>query len=97
MENYYAILELPYNCSIDDIRQQYIKLARQNHPDISKDKFAQQRMRKINEAYAVLSDSDAKAKYDKAINHDKLVAEEKAHGVSKKKTIVITPKGHWRK
>ena len=37
------------------IKQAYRKLARKYHPDISKSKQAQEKMKEINEAYSILS------------------------------------------
>jgi curved DNA-binding protein len=49
-----------------EIKQAYRKLARQNHPDMKPgDKQAEERFKKINEAYEVLGDADKRAKYDR--------------------------------
>ena len=62
--NYYDILGVARDASFDDIKKSFRKLARKYHPDVSKEKDAEQRMKEINEAYAVLSDVDKRAAYD---------------------------------
>jgi len=63
-KNYYEILGVPRDASQDDIRKAYRRLAKQYHPDISKEKNADARYREINEAHEVLKDPDKRAKYD---------------------------------
>ena len=63
-KDYYEILGVTRTASQDNIRKAYRKLAKQYHPDVSKDKNADVRYREINEAYEVLKDPDKRAKYD---------------------------------
>jgi molecular chaperone DnaJ len=63
--DYYEILELDRNASEEDIRRAYRRLAKQYHPDVNKEADAGDRFKEINEAYAVLSDSERKAAYDR--------------------------------
>lgn len=57
---YLQILELQENCTKQEIKKQYRKLARQYHPDIIRDKSEQNikqaliKMQEINEAYEYL-------------------------------------------
>jgi molecular chaperone DnaJ len=62
--DYYEILGVPRNASIDDIKAAFRKLARQFHPDVSKEANAEERFKEINEAYGVLSDPEKRARYD---------------------------------
>ena len=55
-KDYYKILEITPEASQDDIRKAYRKLARKYHPDVSKEKDAETRMREVNEANDVLRD-----------------------------------------
>ena len=49
----------------DDIRKAYRKLARKHHPDLNPgDKTAEDRFKKVQEAYDVLSDPKKKQMYD---------------------------------
>src|SRR6185437_8924066 len=51
--------------SEDDIRKAYRKLARKHHPDLNPgDKAAEERFKKVQEAYDILSDSKKKQMYD---------------------------------
>jgi molecular chaperone DnaJ len=63
--DYYEILGLPRNASPDDIKSAFRKLARQYHPDVSQEPDAEERFKEINEAYAVLSEPDKRAAYDR--------------------------------
>jgi curved DNA-binding protein len=63
-KDYYKTLGLERTASEDEVRQAYRKLARQYHPDVSKEADAESRMRDINEAYEVLRDTDKRAAYD---------------------------------
>ncbi|MBQ9133817.1 MAG: molecular chaperone DnaJ, partial [Clostridia bacterium] len=48
-----------------EIKKAYYKLAKQYHPDVNPgDAEAEKKFKEINEAYAILSDEDKKAKYD---------------------------------
>src|SRR3954466_14804049 len=63
--DYYSILEIPKNASVDDIKKAYRKLARKYHPDINpNDKEANKKFQQINEANEVLSDPEKRKKYD---------------------------------
>ena len=56
--DYYQILEVDQQASSKQIKKAYRKLAFKYHPDRnSKNPDAAEKMKKINEAYAVLSDA----------------------------------------
>jgi molecular chaperone DnaJ len=63
--DYYEILGVPRNASADDLKSAFRKLARQFHPDVNKAPDAEEKFKEINEAYAVLSDGDKRAAYDR--------------------------------
>jgi molecular chaperone DnaJ len=66
MKNYYSILGVNKNSSVDEIKKAFRKLALENHPDKNPgDKIAEERFKDIAEAYDVLSDPEKKSKYDK--------------------------------
>ncbi len=65
MENYYDMLGVAKTANEAEIKKAYRKLAMQYHPDRNQgDKAAEEKFKKINEAYAVLSDKDKKRQYD---------------------------------
>lgn len=64
MEDYYKILDLDKNSSIDDIKKSYKKKALKYHPDRNKDPDAEVKMKEINKAYETLSDPQKKSIYD---------------------------------
>jgi molecular chaperone DnaJ len=63
--DYYEVLGVPRDATPDQLKTAFRKLARQYHPDVSDDPDAEEKFKEINEAYAVLSDSDKRAAYDR--------------------------------
>ena len=63
--DYYEILGVGKTASDDEIKKAYRKLAMKYHPDHTKgDKNAEEKFKKISEAYAVLSDKEKRKQYD---------------------------------
>src|SRR4030042_1908728 len=68
--DYYEIVDLDRNASPHKIKEAYRKLAFQYHPDRNKNNpAALEKMKEINEAYAVLSDPEKRRRYD-AMSHE---------------------------
>ena len=64
-EDYYKVLGLNKDASDGEIKKAYRKLAMKYHPDHTKgDKSAEEKFKKISEAYAVLSDKEKRKQYD---------------------------------
>jgi molecular chaperone DnaJ len=63
--DYYETLGVPRKATADDVRKAYRKLARKHHPDLNPgDKSAEDRFKKVQEAYDILSDSKKREMYD---------------------------------
>lgn len=64
-EDYYRVLGVSKKASKDEIKKAFRKLAMKYHPDKNKDnKQAEEKFKKINEAYAVLSNDEKRKQYD---------------------------------
>ena len=64
--DYYEILGVEKTASEADIKKAYRSLAKKYHPDMNPDnKEAEVKFKEVNEAYAVLSDEEKRAKYDR--------------------------------
>ncbi len=63
-QDYYKILGLSRTASQEEIQKAYRKLARKYHPDVNKSQEAEEKFKAINEAHAVLKDTEKRSKYD---------------------------------
>jgi DnaJ-class molecular chaperone len=63
-EEFYSILGISSTASQDDIKNAFRELALKYHPDRDKSAGAEERFKKINEAYAVLSHTERRKEYD---------------------------------
>ena len=63
-KDYYKILGVEPTADDKAIKTAYRKLARKYHPDVSKEKDAEEKFKDVNEAYEALKSADKRAEYD---------------------------------
>ena len=64
-KDYYEVLGVDKGADEAALKKAYRSLAKKYHPDMNPDnKEAEQKFKEVNEAYAVLSDSEKRAQYD---------------------------------
>ena len=63
-KDYYKVMGIARDASQDDIKRAYRKLARKYHPDVSKEKDAEEKFKELQEAHEVLKDPAKRAAYD---------------------------------
>ena len=72
MRDFYYILGLDANCTLDEIKEAYRKLSKKYQLDLNHDyEYFKNRFREINEAYETLSDPGKRLQYDKALKKAK--------------------------
>lgn len=65
-EDYYKLLGVSKNATKDEIKSAFRKMAKKHHPDKNiGNKDAEEKFKKINEAYAVLSNDEKRKQYDR--------------------------------
>ncbi|MGV8168830.1 MAG: DnaJ domain-containing protein [Candidatus Nanoarchaeia archaeon] len=77
-KDFYDILNIPEDATLDEIKKAYRDMSKILHPDVNRSKKAEAKMKDVNRAYEVLSDSLKRADYNA------IYAEQKKTGFSKK-------------
>ena len=79
--NLYEILEVNENASEETINKIYKIQAKKYHPDLQKTEKekleAEEKMKKINEAYYILSNEQKRKEYDEALEKEREIEEQK--------------------
>lgn len=76
MKNYYEILEVNESASQEIIEKAYKILIKKYHPDLYSGEerfFAEQKVRDLNEAYKILSDSFLREQYNNELENEKMI------------------------
>ena len=66
IDNFYDVLGVKENATQDEIKKQYRKLAKENHPDAG---GKEETFKKISQAYDVLGDENKRRDYDQRKNN----------------------------
>jgi molecular chaperone DnaJ len=62
--DFYDVLGVDKNASVDEVKKAYRKLARKYHPDVNKEADAETKFKEVKEAYDTIGDPQKKAHYD---------------------------------
>jgi curved DNA-binding protein CbpA len=95
MTDYYKLLGIQPDASIDEIKRAYRQLALRYHPDQNPgDQNAETHFKRITEAYTILSDSEERESYDYELKRNQQTRtnkEQQAKADEPKQTKQITP------
>ncbi len=71
MKDFYKILGVNEDASEEEIRERWIELTKQYHPDRGEESVSDEKIKEINEAYQVLKHSSTRVEYDlkRTFNH----------------------------
>jgi curved DNA-binding protein len=68
-KDYYRVMGVDRKASAEEIKSAYRKLAKKYHPDVSKERGAEEKFKELGEAYETLKDPEKRAAYDQLGSH----------------------------
>lgn len=72
MKDFYCILGVDVNCTVEEVKEAYYKLSKKFHPDLNQnDSYFESRFKEIHEAYETLSDPEKRRLYNFYFNNAK--------------------------
>jgi len=83
-KDYYKLLDIQQNASDEEIKKAFREQAIEWHPDRNQGTDTTLRMQEINEAYLILKDKEARARYDIEYNKFKQYQEQNMHSEKEK-------------
>jgi curved DNA-binding protein CbpA len=83
-KDYYKLLDIQQNASDEEIKKAFREQAIKWHPDRNQGTDTTLRMQEINEAYLILKDREARARYDIEYNKFKQYQEQNRHSEKEK-------------
>lgn len=83
-KDYYKLLDIQQNASDEEIKKAFREQAIKWHPDRNQGTDTTLRMQEINEAYLILKDKEARARYDTEYNKFKQYQEQNRHSEKEK-------------
>jgi curved DNA-binding protein CbpA len=90
LPNYYKVFVLNKTATKEEIKKRYRELAKRYHPDVNKSPDATAKMQEVQEAYYILSDEEARSRYDD--QYDKIYgSKEQEFGYSRQSTTSQPP------
>jgi ferredoxin len=90
---YYAILEVSEKATFLEIKRSYRRLARKYHPDRNGNSRSEENIKRINQAYEILSDKEKRRLYD----FEALVTEQVRETANETTNDIINPSSHRAK
>lgn len=73
-DDYYELLDVPRDASTSEIKQAYRDRIKETHPDVSDDRQASERTKRLIEAKDVLTDEEKRSQYDR-VGHEQFVSD----------------------